>query len=69
VRGQRHAATPTSGSAGLVLPIDLALGTAIGRAYRLDHLPSQDELSAIAEPWRPYRTLATSYVFATAFDA
>jgi len=22
----------------------------------------------IADPWRPYRTLATSYLFASAFD-
>jgi len=57
------------GRQDVVLPGDLALRTAIRRAYKLDHLPSQDEVLAIAEPWRPYRTLATSYVFASAFDA
>ena len=57
------------GRQDVVLPGDLALRTAIRRAYGLDHLPSQDDVLAIAEPWRPYRTLATSYVFASAFDA
>ena len=48
---------------------DLALRNAIKTAYRLDHLPSPEEVLAIAEAWRPYRTLATSYLFASAFDA
>jgi len=39
----------------------------IARLIELDHLPSSDEVLAIAEPWRPYRTLATSYLFASAF--
>ena len=33
----------------VVLPGDLALRKAIKRAYELDHLPSQDEVLAIAE--------------------
>ena len=36
--------------------------------YRLDHLPSQQEVLAIAEKWRPYRSLATSYLFSAAFN-
>jgi DNA-3-methyladenine glycosylase II len=52
----------------VVLPGDLALRKAIQRNYRLDHLPSQDEVLQIAEPWRPYRTLASAYLFATAFE-
>lgn len=52
----------------VVLPGDLALRKAIRRAYELDHLPSQDEVSVIAEKWRPYRTMATSYMFSAAFD-
>ena len=52
----------------VVLPGDLALRKAIERAYELDHLPSQAEVLAIAEKWRPYRSLATSYLFSTAFD-
>ncbi len=52
----------------VVLPGDLALRKAVGTAYELDHLPSQDEVLAIAERWRPYRSLATSYLFAGAFE-
>jgi DNA-3-methyladenine glycosylase II len=52
----------------VVLPGDLALRKAIQRAYGLDHLPSQDEVLRIAEAWRPYRTLASTYLFASAFD-
>ena len=47
----------------VVLPGDLALRKAIQVAYGLDHRPSQDEVLAIAEKWRPYRSLATSYLF------
>jgi len=52
----------------VVLPGDLALRKAIQAAYRLDHLPTQQEVLAIAESWRPYRSLATSYLFSAAFD-
>jgi len=52
----------------VVLPGDLALRKAIQRSYGLDHLPSQEEVLHIAEPWRPYRTLASAYLFATAFE-
>src|SRR6266540_3559194 len=41
----------------VVLAGDLALRKAIQQAYALDHLPSQSEVLAIAEPWRPYRGL------------
>jgi DNA-3-methyladenine glycosylase II len=47
----------------VVLPGDLALRKAIRAAYRLDHLPTQQEVLDIAEKWRPYRSLATSYLF------
>jgi DNA-3-methyladenine glycosylase II len=53
----------------VVLPGDLALRKAIRRAYGLDHLPSQAEVVAIAEAWRPYRSLAVSYLFASAYGA
>jgi DNA-3-methyladenine glycosylase II len=53
----------------VVLPGDLALRKAVRRAYDLDHLPSQAEMLAIAEKWRPYRSVATSYLFSAAFDA
>jgi DNA-3-methyladenine glycosylase II len=52
----------------VVLPGDLALRKAVQSAYQLDHLPSQQEVVAIAEKWRPYRSLATSYLFSAAFD-
>jgi DNA-3-methyladenine glycosylase II len=53
----------------VVLPGDLALRKAIQRAYTLDHLPSQSEVLAIAEAWRPYRSLAVNYLFASVYRA
>jgi DNA-3-methyladenine glycosylase II len=44
------------------------LRKSIRHAYQLDHLPSQDEVLAIAEKWRPYRSVATSYLFSAALD-
>jgi DNA-3-methyladenine glycosylase II len=52
----------------VVLPGDLALRKAIRAAYQLDQLPTQEEVLAIAEKWRPYRSLATSYLFSAAFE-
>jgi DNA-3-methyladenine glycosylase II len=52
----------------VVLPGDLALRKAVKSAYQLDHLPAQEEVLAIAESWRPYRSLATSYLFSAAFE-
>jgi DNA-3-methyladenine glycosylase II len=52
----------------VVLPGDLALRKAIRSAYHLDHLPSQDEVLEIAEKWRPFRSLATSYLFSAEFE-
>ena len=52
----------------VVLPGDLALRKAVQAAYGLDHRPSQDEVLAMAEKWRPYRSLATSYLFSAAFE-
>ena len=51
----------------VVLPGDLALRKAIQATYRLDHLPTPQEVLAVAEHWRPYRSLATSYLFSAAF--
>ncbi len=56
------------GREDVVLPGDLALRKAIQAAYRLDHLPTQEEVLSIAEKWRPYRSLATSYLFSSAFE-
>jgi DNA-3-methyladenine glycosylase II len=40
---------------------DLGLRAGIQRAYGLDQLPRAAEIRALAEPWRPYRTIATLY--------
>jgi DNA-3-methyladenine glycosylase II len=50
------------------LPGDLALRKAVRNAYHLDHLPTQEEVLEIAEKWRPFRSLATSYLFSASFD-
>lgn len=42
---------------------DLGIRRAIERAYGLDALPSPQQIEAIAEPWRPYRTLACRYLW------
>jgi DNA-3-methyladenine glycosylase II len=57
------------GREDVVLPGDLALRKAIQAAYDLGHLPAQEEVLAIAEKWRPYRSLATSYLFSAAFES
>jgi len=43
---------------------DLALRRAVQHAYGFDHLPTDEEMLQVAERWRPYRSLAVSYVFA-----
>lgn len=52
----------------VVLPGDLALRKAIRTAYKLDHLPTQEEVVQMAEKWRPFRSLATSYLFSAAYE-
>jgi DNA-3-methyladenine glycosylase II len=45
-----------------VLPVDdLGLRAGAHRAYGLAELPRRKELEELAEPWRPYRTIATWY--------
>ena len=56
------------GREDVVLPGDLALRKTVRAAYRLDHLPSPQEVLAIADKWRPYRSLATSYLFSDAYE-
>ncbi|HTW02281.1 MAG TPA: hypothetical protein VMF87_18410, partial [Streptosporangiaceae bacterium] len=56
------------GREDVVLPGDLALRKAVEAAYHLDHLPAPEEVLAIADKWRPYRSLATSYLFSSAFE-
>jgi DNA-3-methyladenine glycosylase II len=52
----------------VLLSSDLALRRAVERAYGFDHLPTEDEMVEVAERWRPYRSLAVSYLFASAYD-
>ena len=42
---------------------DLGLRAGVQRVYDLIQLPKAAELRAIAEPWRPYRTIATIYIW------
>lgn len=47
-----------------VLPVgDLGTRAAVKRAYSLSGLPTPAELVGIAEPWRPYRSLACLYLW------
>jgi len=49
-----------------ILPIgDLGIRSAVQRLYRLDHLPSPREVDAIGEKWRPNRSLASFYLWAS----
>jgi DNA-3-methyladenine glycosylase II len=52
----------------VVLPGDLALRRAIRVVYGLDQMPTEPEVLQIAERWRPYRSLAASYLFASEFE-
>jgi 3-methyladenine DNA glycosylase/8-oxoguanine DNA glycosylase len=45
---------------------DLALRNAVQAAYQVSHLPTEQEVLTPIGKWRPYRSLATSYLFATA---
>jgi DNA-3-methyladenine glycosylase II len=42
---------------------DLGIRRAIEQAYGLPALPQAAEIEALAEPWRPYRTLACRYLW------
>ena len=47
---------------------DIALRRAIQRVYGFDHVPSEAELIEMSERWRPYRSLAVSYLFASEYE-
>lgn len=47
-----------------VLPVDdLGFRNAVKKAYRLRKLPAAKRLQQIAEKWRPYRSVATWYLW------
>jgi DNA-3-methyladenine glycosylase II len=52
----------------VVLAGDLALRRAVRDLYGLDHMPTELEVLQIAQRWRPYRSLAVSYLFASEFE-
>jgi DNA-3-methyladenine glycosylase II len=47
---------------------DLALRRTIQREYGFDHLPTDEELAELSDRWRPYRSLAVSYLFASEYE-
>ena len=53
----------------VVLPGDLALRKIIRQVYAFDDLPTPAEVIELAEKWRPHRSLATAYLFRSAFGA
>ena len=49
-----------------VLPVDdLGIVKAVQRAYGLRKMPKPDRLTKIGEPWRPYRSVACWYLWAS----
>jgi DNA-3-methyladenine glycosylase II len=47
-----------------VLPTgDLGIRNAIRKAYGMTELPKPTEIETLAEPWRPYRTVASWYLW------
>jgi DNA-3-methyladenine glycosylase II len=49
-----------------VLPAgDLGIRHAVQRAYGLDKVPSEREVRVISDAWRPYRSLATAYLYSS----
>jgi DNA-3-methyladenine glycosylase II len=49
-----------------VLPVDdLGILKAVQRAYGLRKMPHPDRLNKIGEPWRPYRSVACWYLWAS----
>jgi DNA-3-methyladenine glycosylase II len=47
-----------------VLPVgDLGVRRAVERLYALEGPPSPEELEALGERWRPYRSLASLYLW------
>ena len=47
---------------------DIALRRALQRAYGFDHVPTEAEMLELADRWRPYRSLAVGYLFASEYE-
>jgi 3-methyladenine DNA glycosylase/8-oxoguanine DNA glycosylase len=53
-----------------VLPVgDLGIVKAVQRAYRMRSLPSPQRLTRLGESWRPYRSIACWYLWASLGNA
>jgi DNA-3-methyladenine glycosylase II len=53
-----------------VLPVgDLGIVKAVQKVYRLRKLPTAERLVRIGEPWRPYRSVACWYLWASLENA
>jgi DNA-3-methyladenine glycosylase II len=49
-----------------VLPAgDLGIRRAVQAAYGLERLPTENEVRELGEAWRPYRSLATAYLYSS----
>jgi DNA-3-methyladenine glycosylase II len=49
-----------------ILPAgDLGIRHAVQAAYGLDHVPSEGEVRALSDAWRPHRSLATAYLYSS----
>jgi len=47
-----------------ILPVDdYGIQKAMKRAYRMRQLPNANRMRRLAEPWRPYRTVACWYLW------
>ena len=48
-------------------PTPLRSEAPIKRAYAFDRLPTDAELTELSDRWRPFRSLAVSYLFASEY--
>jgi DNA-3-methyladenine glycosylase II len=47
-----------------ILPVtDLGIRKAVQKTYSLSELPKPAEMLSIAQPWKPYRSIATWYLW------
>jgi DNA-3-methyladenine glycosylase II len=53
----------------VLLSGDLALRRAVQREYAFEDLPTEEELAELSDRWRPYRSLAVSYLFSSEYAA
>ncbi|NVO86323.1 DNA-3-methyladenine glycosylase family protein [Hymenobacter terrestris] len=59
----------TYGHADVLVSGDLVLRKAVQRAYELPDMPTEQEVAARGEQWRPYRSIAAGYLFESMLSA